>query len=258
MNLAGVPTMMQAVIRAKKESDASVESLRSIAMAGSMISPRMLKDIASGLGVNRISTSFGMSEASLITGVPFGELPYKFRGDVVTAGKYSPGVRVRVCALNSRKVFERGVAGELHIGGATIIDQYIGMEDPGDTFYKEKGVRWLRTGDQAVMESTGEIFVQGRYKDVIIRGGENISPASIERLIDSLLEVVASQVVGARDDVAVEVPFAVAKLVNGASINNDKIHDLIVEKLGTLYVPSETVSLQDLGIDYPRTDSRKV
>lgn len=86
-NLAGVPTMMQAVIRAKDES------LRSIAVAGSMIPPGMLKDIARGLGVNRVSTSSGMSEDSPITGIPFDELPYGFKGDIVTAGKCSRTVQ---------------------------------------------------------------------------------------------------------------------------------------------------------------------
>lgn len=52
---------------------------------------------------------------------------------------------------------------------------------------------------------------------MIIRGGENVSPASIERLIDSLPEILTSQVVGARDDVAGEVPFAVVKLAHGAN-----------------------------------------
>lgn len=121
-NLSGVPMMMQALIRAKSESRASLESLLSIAVAGSMISPDMLKDISRGLGVHRISTSFGMSEASPTTSLPFKELPYEFKGDVVTAGKCSPGVRLRVCEPNSCKVLERGATGELHIGGATTID----------------------------------------------------------------------------------------------------------------------------------------
>lgn len=65
-NLAGVPTMMQALIRAKSKSKASLSSLRSVAVAGSMIFPETLKSMSHGLGVDRITTSFGMSESSLV------------------------------------------------------------------------------------------------------------------------------------------------------------------------------------------------
>lgn len=109
------------------------------------------------------------------------------------------------------------------------------------------------------MKINGEIFIQGRYKDLIIRAGENIAPAAIERVIDTLPEVIASQIVGVHDDIAGEVPFAVVKLADGRSINSDKVHDVVVDKLGTLYMPSETVSLQELGVDdFPKTDSGKV
>lgn len=93
------------------------------------------------------------------------------------------------------------------------------------------------------MAENGEIYIQGRYKDIIIRARENIAPASIEAVIDSLPEATTSQVVVVQDEVAGEVPLAVIKPSNGAAINNDSIHDVVVEKLGTLYVPAETVSL---------------
>ncbi|KAI5361193.1 putative AMP-dependent synthetase/ligase, Condensation domain, phosphopantetheine binding ACP [Septoria linicola] len=264
-NLAGVPSLMQAVIRAEEEGKegggGGLESLVSVAVAGSMVMPSMVEDIGRGLGVRKVSTSFGMSEASPITGIPFEELPYKFRGELVTAGKCSPGVRIRVCKPGSKEVVERCVAGELQIGGATVIEGYLGMEDKTEeTFYEdEDGRKWFRSGDQAVMEENGEIFVQGRYKDLIIRGGENISPASIERVIDSLPEVATSQVVAVQDEVAGEVPLAVVKTAGDHPVSNDSVHDVVVDKLGTLYVPAETVTLSELGIDdFPKTDSGKV
>lgn len=56
-----------------------------------------------------------------------------------------------------------------------------------DDFYKdEMGETWFRTGDQAVMHDEGSVSIVGRYKDMIIRGGENISPLSIERALNMI------------------------------------------------------------------------
>ena len=60
---------------------------------------------------------------------------------------------------------------------------YLGHED--GAFYNEDGYRWLATGDQARMHASGSVFIHGRYKDVIIRGGETLSPALIEHCINS-------------------------------------------------------------------------
>jgi acyl-CoA synthetase (AMP-forming)/AMP-acid ligase II len=85
------------------------------------------------------------------------------------------------------KVLPRGERGELHIGGNQVIKAYLlsdGQgEDPQSAFYDDEEGHWLKSGDQAVMAENGEVTVVGRYKDLIFRGGENISPSSIEQLL---------------------------------------------------------------------------
>jgi len=76
----------------------------------------------------------------------------------------------------------------LHLGGYSVVKGYHGGLNSKD-FYQDvdaNGTRyqWFKTGDQAMMNSEGSIFVLGRYKDLIIRGGENISPATIEEYLN--------------------------------------------------------------------------
>ena len=79
-----------------------------------------------------------------------------------------------------RKPLSRGEDGELHVAGSLMIRSYLGGVSP-ESFYKDdSGVQWFKTGDQARMNADGAIFILGRFKDVIIRGGENIAPAAIE------------------------------------------------------------------------------
>ena len=86
--------------------------------------------------------------------------------------------------------------GELHIGGTSVISRYLGRGrgDEGENlqlqsaFYDDKptGRRWLVTGDQALIDDDGVVHILGRYKDLIIRGGENIAPVKIELCMSEL------------------------------------------------------------------------
>ena len=100
-------------------------------------------------------------------------------------GKVLPGCRIRICAPASRDILKRNVAGELHIGGTAVITGYLDGADP-EAFYTDEYGSWLRTGDQATIDENGVVSIHGRYKDLIIRGGENISPAKIEQCLGQI------------------------------------------------------------------------
>lgn len=94
----------------------------------------------------------------------------------------------------------------------------------------------------------------------IIRGGENISPGAIEAILSEhpLLSPLTPQIVGAKDSIAGEIPVAVVKGKVTAEIR-DLIQSEIVQHMGTLYVPEDVISAEDLGLeDFPRTTSGKI
>lgn len=72
----------------------------------------------------------------------------------------------------------------MHCGGNSLIQGYVGY-NTHEAFYRDDYGCWFVSGDQASMGDDGSIFIHGRYKDIIIRGGENISPATIEACLDS-------------------------------------------------------------------------
>lgn len=102
----------------------------------------------------------------------------------------------------------------------------------------------------------------GLTLDRIIRGGENISPSAVEAVLskNAILSVLLPQIVGAPDEIAGEVPVCVVK---GKGKVTPEIRELIqseiVHHMGTLYVPEDVISIEDLGLkDYPRTTSGKI
>jgi len=100
-------------------------------------------------------------------------------------GKVLPGARIRICPPSSREVLRRNVPGELHIGGTSVISGYLGGAD-AEAFYEDACGTWLKTGDQAIIDENGVVHILGRYKDLIIRGGENVSPAKIEKCLEHI------------------------------------------------------------------------
>lgn len=256
-NLAGVPAMMNAIISHPSTTKDTMQSLIHVSVSAAVILPETMRRIGESLGVKKVSASFGMSEAIPITGTPFRELPREFNEQIVTSGRSSPGACVRICAPETRTVVARGQTGELHVSGPMVADGYLGGVKGG--FYFADGRSWIATGDQARMEQGGDVFILGRYKDLIIRAGENIAPASIEAVLDTLPSVSTSQVIGIPDEIAGEVPFAILKSSHGAPVDMDGVRNVVLDKLGATFVPAETVSIQDLGIsDFPKTESGKV
>lgn len=95
----------------------------------------------------------------------------------------------------------------------------------------------------------------------IIRGGENISPTAVEGILckNPVLNRLVPQVVGARDEIAGEVPICVIKGAAATPEIRELVQSEIVNHMGTLYVPEDVIPIGALGLeDYPRTTSGKI
>lgn len=172
--------------------------VESCLMGGTLVTNEHLKMAKETLGARKAMDGFGMTESGLNwLHVPGKPLRWNYP---------MPGCRVRICDPESGKVVLRGEGGELHLGGPMVVEKYLLSEEQGQSaneiFYEDRAGRWMKTGDRATMAENGEISLIGRYKDMIIRGGENISPASIENVLKDEFGLVA-EVIGVPDEVAV-------------------------------------------------------
>ena len=105
-------------------------------------------------------------------------------------GTVAPGAKVRFCSPNSTNPVQRGELGELHVSNPRGIKGYINVES--ESFYNDGETHWLITGDQAMMDDEGVVYIMGRYKDIIIRGGESISAAAVETCMGKMKGVLVS------------------------------------------------------------------
>ena len=151
-----------------------------------MVSPEDLKKCRdpAGFGAEVVTPAYGMTEALSIVAWKYNEDPIVEHG-FASVGKPLRGVKIKICRPGSRESCVMGESGELHISTPALTPGYVGGED--EAFYYEGNSRWFATGDQAKMQDSGALFILGRYKDTIIRGGENLSPALIEHCINKQL-----------------------------------------------------------------------
>jgi len=180
----GVPTAILSMIEEKERRGIKLTCLKNVGIGGSNIPHAVLRGAVQKLGSKRVYTLYGMTE-----GVPNWtdsvENPDELiEGDYVKAGRVLPGARIKLCEPGTTKAVPLGELGEIHQAGPQSINGYIAKTDPA--FYTDDdGTRWLATGDQAVMYGENCLYVTGRYKDMIIRGGENIAPSLIEAVINT-------------------------------------------------------------------------
>lgn len=128
--------------------------------------------------------------------------------DGTTAGVPLPGTSVRIVDSDGRQV-EPGTEGSIEVRGPTLFSGY--FEDPKATSeaWREG---WFRTGDLGVLDAEGRLRVLSRRTDLIVRGGENVYPAEIERLIATHPDVEETAVVGIHDPEWGQVPVALVVL----------------------------------------------
>lgn len=250
--------MVYALLLAKSAQGIKLEYLKSVLLGGTAVTPELMRLCTEELGAHGIENAYGMTEGVFCTSG--NQKPEALlNGSDVAVGRVQAGGRLKVCAPGSKVPLPCGQAGELHGSLPTTVRSYIG--NPSEDFYEEHGHHWFRSGDQAVMDTDGRIFVVGRYKEMIIRGGENIAPAAIEACIYRELPQFKDrqvQIIGVADEIAGEVPLAiVAKPVDAEATK--QIKDTVVSNMGTMYSIDDIIYIGDLGLeDYPRTMGQKV
>ncbi|CAI7600759.1 unnamed protein product [Penicillium palitans] len=259
VNHAGlVPTMLHAMANTSLGTE-KLSSLRRIVMGGSPPTAEVIGICLDTLGASGVENLYGMTEGILVASGVVSQASDLIKDGDVSIGTPLPGMSVRIYPKDSKILTRAGESGEMHFSGPSLIDGYVGVAD-GNFYQEADGCPWFRTGDKAFIGSDNRLYLIGRYKDTIIRGGENIEPSAIEAVLGQIpgISVFYPQVVRAPDSVAGEVPVVVVNQeVDDHTAN--KIKDSILAQMGDLYVPADVISIQTLGQEeYPRTMAGKV
>ncbi|OSS54492.1 hypothetical protein B5807_01045 [Epicoccum nigrum] len=204
--LHGVPAMMESIIDAPKPAGWTSQ-LRTGIVAGSPVPRWLMERMVNELGMTDFTSSYGLTEASPT--VFNAHTSDSLHARLTSVGTVLPHAKVKIVDHEDR-VLPIGYRGELCISGYQLCRGY--WENPEKTaellIRDEHGEMWLHTGDEAVLDVDGYCTITGRFKDIIIRGGENIYPLEIEERLVQHPSIARAIVVGVSHPRYVEVPTA--------------------------------------------------
>lgn len=196
----------------------------------------------------RVVENYGLSEMLFVTARSGGALA----DGTGYVGEPLPGVQVRAVNNNGDSV-AAGETGEVQI---LTPDLMAGHLDEAGALVKVDASEWFATGDVGCIDSRGSLFITGRKKDLIIRGGVNVSPAAIEEVLRQARGVADVAVVSIPHELYGEDIVAVLKLENGVEL--ESILSALVshakQNLAQQQQPARYITIDE----FPRTSSGKV
>jgi fatty-acyl-CoA synthase len=232
-SLYGVPTMFIDELGHPEFAEFDLTSLRTGIMAGAPCPVEVMKQVRSRMHMSEVTIACGMTETSpLSTQTAIGD-PVEIQ--VTTVGSVHPHVEVKVVDPETGDTAPRGVAGEQCTRGYGVMSGY--WDDPAATSRAIDSDGWMHTGDLAVMTADGHLQIVGRLKDMIIRGGENISPREVEEFLYEFPEVLDAQVIGVPSERYGEEVMAWVRLRDGARVTEAEMVARCRGSIATYKIP---------------------
>lgn len=226
---SSVPTALYDIVRYAEERGTSFGSLRVVTVGGAPVAPA-LRARARAVGIP-VGTVYGSTESA-------GGVSVERPDDEVRAGSCGraiPGFRISVRDEGGDEC-PPGVDGEVCFDAARSTVGYWRNPEATDAAMRDG---WFRTGDVGRLDDAGRLYVVDRLKDLIIRGGFNISPSEVERTLVASPDVAEAAVLGRPDDRLGETPVAFVVAAEGRSVDVDTLREYAREQLGPVKAPVE-------------------
>jgi long-chain acyl-CoA synthetase len=157
-------------------------------------------------------------------------------------GKPMKGMEIKIFDNNDKEV-PQGQEGEIVLRGPMVMKGYWKLPEATAEVIKNG---WLHTGDIGYVDKDGYFFITDRKKDIIIKGGENISPRTIEEVLYSHPSVAEAAVIGIKDKVYGEDIKAFVTLKPGQKATPEEIKEYCITKLKKFFLPKEIVIMPAL------------
>jgi len=249
-SLYGVPTMFIAELEHPNFSKYDFSSLRTGIMAGSPCPIDTMQKVLSQMNMRDVQVCYGMTEtAPVSTQTNAGDPTDKRVGSV---GTVHPHIEIKIIDPATNEIVRRGQEGEICTRGYSVMLGY--WKSPEDTAKVIDQNRWMHTGDLGVMDSNGYIQIVGRIKDIIIRGGENISPREVEEFLITHPSIIDAQVVGVPSERYGEEVCAWIIAREGVSLTNEMLTTFCKGNMATYKIPK----YWKLVTEFPMTVTGKI
>lgn len=229
INFASFPTITEAMLN-HPDYDDSKQSVRIVNNVGP---PELLVSMQERMpGAIGIS-AYGMTECGGV--ISFGDINDTLAKRTETSGFPFRGVEIQIRDTETDAILEPGHRGEILVKGYCLFEGYYNDPEKNVEAWTDDG--WFRTGDICSVDEDGRITYEGRVKDMLKVGGENVAAAEIEGFLMQHDAVMLAQVVSAPDNKYIEVPAAFVQLHEGATLTEDEIIEHCTGTIASFKIP---------------------
>ncbi len=234
-----VPTMLGRILEAVEDSGAAPPALRHLSYGGGRMPLELVERTLRDLPQVDLVNAYGLTETSSTIAMltpddhreAFSSSDPVVRARLVSVGRPLPALEVEVRG-EDEVALPAGEKGEIWVRGEQVAGEYVGR-----SVLDEQG--WFRTRDAGWFDADGFLYVDGRLDDVIVRGGENISPGEVEDVLHAHPAVTEAAVIGIPDTEWGEAVAAVVVLRSGATpVSEADLQGWVRERLRSTKAPT--------------------
>lgn len=249
-----VPTMLARIVEVLEHTGQQLPVLRHLSYGGGRMPRPVIEralallphvDFVNGYGLTETTSSIAVLGPEEHRAAISSDDPV-VQARLESVGRPLPSVEI-VCRGALGETLDAGVHGELWVRGAQVSGEYAAASR-----LDEEG--WFRTNDAGWIDQDGFVFVEGRLDDVIVRGGENLSPGEIENVLLQHRAVTDAVVFGAPDEVWGEVVVAAVVTAPGLDVEAEELQTWVASQLRSSRVPARIRFVREV----PRNDMGKV
>ena len=242
-----VPTMMLAIAMNENYDPAKIDSLRLSVLGGSITTEEQMKLLQAKMPKNHFVNIYGMSESPIISLTKYVDT---IKHMTTTVGLTPPYLDIQIRKIESDEVLGKNETGEICIKSDTMVVCYFNSDLSTQPIGQDG---FLRTGDMGYIDEDGYLTINGRVKELIIRGGENISPSEVCNSIVSFDEIADAKVLGVPNEVLGE-EVAAAVILRPGCVFPENIRTDMAQTVAKYKIPSYFIVLDS----FPLLGSGKV
>jgi len=249
------PTMHQLILQTKKENNyVTTHKLRMIANAAGGLLPSLARELRDTFSAN-VLPSYGMTEC-----MPISSPPFSYQLERPGTSGVPVGPEVAIINVSNNAILPPLTEGQICVRGFPCFHGYSPTTDDGADFDPKSSFLsggWFNTGDLGYLDNDGYLYITGRSKEVINRGGEIISPMEVEEAVISHPDVVAAIAFSAEHDVLQEVVgIAIVSPPNRPRLDLQSLHEFLGDS-GLLTAPKWPQCLVFMN-ELPKSNTNKL
>ncbi|MED3728879.1 class I adenylate-forming enzyme family protein [Priestia filamentosa] len=228
-SMMAFPYVYNHMIEEYHKGNYDASSLKQLQTGGTKV-PSSLFDKYKEIDVPLLS-GYGSTEAFVLTRY----VPSMGREKADSAGLPVDDIEIKIVDKDTHEPLEKGQVGEILIRSPYVFEGYWGNEEATEKAFEDG---WFLMGDAGMIDEDGFLYIMGRYKDVIVYGGENIYPDGVEEVLTSIKGVREAAVVGVKDETFGEVPKAFIVKQPGSPLSEEDVLSYCKGRLSDYKIPA--------------------